>query len=61
MDVLVDSYANLWDIAPFMTIIPEAGGQISNLEGKPWQFQDRGFIASNGLLQKTMVNLVNNR
>lgn len=55
----VDAYAQLWDAAPFRIIIPEAGGTITNLEGKPLTFSDRGFIATNRKIHKDIVRLVN--
>lgn len=38
---------NLWDIAPMQVIIPEAGGQVSDEDGNPWE-PGKSFVASNG-------------
>lgn len=57
----VDGYLHLqlspWDTAAACLIIQEAGGQISRLDGQPWQYslQNQGIIASNGRLHQTIL------
>lgn len=60
MDISIDPYAQLWDFAPFATILPEAGGFISNLAGKPLGITDRGCVMSNGLLHKELMEVLTN-
>lgn len=59
IDALVDGYAQTWDAAPYITIIEDAGGKITNLKGEKWTLSDRGFIASNGLVHDEVVKIVN--
>lgn len=59
MDGFIDNYAQTWDVAPYISIIQEAGGKITNLKGEKWTLADRGYIASNGLLHDEIVRIVN--
>lgn len=58
MEVSIDPYAQLWDFAPFAIIIPEAGGSITNLEGKPLKLTDRGCVMSNGVLHDEIMEIL---
>ncbi|HVF69945.1 MAG TPA: inositol monophosphatase, partial [Xanthomonadales bacterium] len=58
MDASIDNYAQLWDFAAFAVIIPEAGGKITNYQGKPLSIKDRGFIASNGIIHDELLKIV---
>jgi len=60
IDALVDAYGQIWDIAPLKVIIEEAGGKITNWQGKEWSIRDQGFIATNGLLHGRVLQIVNN-
>ena len=57
----VDSYLNYnlkpWDIAAGHLLVTEAGGQISNLEGQPWQVDIVNFagLVSNGRLHSHLL------
>lgn len=59
MDASIDPYAKLWDFASFAVILPEAGGKVTNLEGKPLMADDQGIIASNGLIHDEIIRIVN--
>ena len=59
----LDAYFNLnmkpWDAAAGQLLIHEAGGQIVNLDNRPWQLDDPACIASNGLISPgVFVNLL---
>jgi histidinol phosphatase-like enzyme (inositol monophosphatase family) len=58
MDISVDPYAQLWDFAPFATILPEAGGSITNLHGNPLQLTDRGCVMSNNVLHEELMKIL---
>lgn len=58
MEASIDPYAQLWDFAPFATIVPEAGGTITNLHGKPLQLTDRGCVISNAVLHDELIGIV---
>ncbi len=59
MDALVDAYGKIWDVAPFKVIIEEAGGKLTNLQGKQWTIKDKGYIATNGFLHNQVVEIIN--
>jgi fructose-1,6-bisphosphatase/inositol monophosphatase family enzyme len=59
LDVMIDGYAQPWDVGPFATIIPEAGGKITNLKGEDLTLKDRGYIATNGILHDQVLTIVN--
>jgi len=47
-----------WDVAAAYIIIKEAGGELTNFKGKPWQLYDRTIIASNKALSKKLLKYV---
>lgn len=61
MEASLNGYGKMWDYAPFKVIIEEAGGKVTNLEGKPWQLHDAGFLASNRLLHDEIVKIINEK
>lgn len=48
----------IWDIAPNVLLLSEAGHKVTNIRGKPWKFGDRGLIAAEKNLHKQLVKLV---
>src|SRR6185437_4932194 len=57
MEADLNGYGSMWDYAPFKLIIEEAGGKVSNLEGKEWQLHDSGFLATNGILHDEIIKI----
>ncbi len=50
---------NKWDYAAGTLLVQEAGGTITDFDGKPWQFgAGNHFVASNGVVHKTLLQLV---
>jgi myo-inositol-1(or 4)-monophosphatase len=50
---------NKWDYAAGVLLIKEAGGKITDLEGRSWRFgQGDYFIASNGIVHDALLQLV---
>ena len=47
-----------YDFAAGTLLVQEAGGKITNLEGKPWKFPENYFIASNGVFHDLLVEEV---
>ncbi len=57
-EVMVDSIAEIWDLAPMAVIIPEAGGMFSSLQGGDF-IKDRSALATNfKLFQKVSKIMV---
>jgi fructose-1,6-bisphosphatase/inositol monophosphatase family enzyme len=61
MDVVIDSYATPWDYAPFIRIIPEAGGKVTDFEGKNWDLNTKNLVVTNGLLHDKIINIINSK
>jgi myo-inositol-1(or 4)-monophosphatase len=47
-----------WDVAAAYIVIKEAGGEILNFKGEPWQLYDGTVIASNSHLSKKLLRYV---
>lgn len=55
IDIFISKDASIWDYAPGVLMIREAGGVVLNFEGKDWTINDRELIASNKtLVEKTL-------
>lgn len=59
IDIVVEIGIKAYDIAPFVCIIPEAGGRISNERGGPFEIDVSGFVATNGLLHRSVISCFN--
>lgn len=49
---------NEWDVAAGFLIVEEAGGEITNLNGKKWKFNNKKYIISNGKVHKELLSYV---
>lgn len=47
-----------WDVAAGALIVEEAGGRVTDYEGRPWHLFSEGFVAAPPLLQRAMVRLI---
>lgn len=45
-----------WDVAAGILIVQEAGGQISNVYGAPFDFDDKSIVASNGKVHQQLID-----
>jgi myo-inositol-1(or 4)-monophosphatase len=52
---------NPWDVASGTLIVREAGGVVSDIDGKPFTMKSRDAVASNGLLHKELLELLKER
>ena len=57
---------NEWDICAGILLVEEAGGQVTNLRGKPVLFNQpttllQGLVASNGRLHAQLMDLITPR
>jgi len=50
--------ANLWDVAPGVLIIREAGGKATNFKGEDWGIKSKDLLASNGLIHHELLKVV---
>lgn len=44
-DVMIDPGLSLWDVAPMLVIVPEAGGRITTIDGKDARIKDGSTAA----------------
>ena len=44
-----------WDVAAGILLIEEAGGIVTNFEGKPYQFTDNNIVAGNPVIHSLML------
>ncbi len=64
-EAMIDPGINLWDIAPMLVAIPEAGGQITTWKGTNSYHTDKAlkpcnWVASNGKLHKELLSHLQN-
>lgn len=58
-DIALDSIMHVWDVAPLIPIIQEAGGSISDANGNT-SVDMTNAISSNGVLHEQIVSLIKN-
>ena len=54
-DVAAEPIVNLWDLAPLLVIVEEAGGRFTNLEGERTA-GGGSAVSSNGLLHDEVLS-----
>jgi myo-inositol-1(or 4)-monophosphatase len=47
-----------WDIAGGALVVTEAGGRVTNMDGRPFQSRGRDVLATNGLLHEAMLTVI---
>lgn len=57
LDLVVECGINVYDVAPFDIIIREAGGEVSDIEGRRLNLKTSSIVATNGRLHS--VSLLN--
>lgn len=55
IDIMVDAYTRIWDIAALTVIIEEAGGKVTDIDGNPISIESTSVIATNGKLHETVL------
>lgn len=61
VDLHVDAFGKIWDMAPFRVMLKEAGGKMTRLDGTPWTFEGSGALLSNGLLHNQALEIIAKR
>lgn len=51
---------NPWDVAGGRLLVEEAGGRVTDMEGRPFRPEGSDILASNGRIHRDMVTLLNN-
>jgi myo-inositol-1(or 4)-monophosphatase len=60
-DFNVDFTAKPWDLAAGALIVEEAGGKVTDIQGKPWNAYTQGFVASNGKVHEEVLSIVSGK
>lgn len=60
LDINIEAKVKIWDIAAPIVIIREAGGKVTDIEGNPITINSTSCLATNGLLHKNVVSVLNN-
>lgn len=47
-----------WDVAPGVLLVQEAGGEITDFKGNPWQPETSDLLFSNGRIHQTILDLL---
>ncbi len=55
LDVSVGTRNTVWDYAPTVLLVTEAGGRATDLSGEPWSLSSEGLIATNGALHEEVI------
>jgi fructose-1,6-bisphosphatase/inositol monophosphatase family enzyme len=55
LDVSVGTRNTVWDYAPTVLLVSEAGGRATDLSGEPWSLTSEGLIATNGALHDEVL------
>lgn len=58
IEATIDAGISAWDIAPIKVIVEEAGGRVTNFEGKEWSLSDKDCIVSNGLIHDEVIRIL---
>lgn len=61
LDILIDSGSDLYDYAPGVLLVKEAGGVVLNFEGKDWTFRDKTLLATNKKLASDVLQILKNK
>ncbi|HLD31384.1 MAG TPA: inositol monophosphatase family protein [Patescibacteria group bacterium] len=59
-DACLLSNVNSWDVAAGVILIREAGGRVTNFQGKHWQVGDNTLLASNGRIHHAIITKTKN-
>ncbi len=60
VDVEVEFNDKVWDFASGLLLIEEAGGKVTDFEGRPWSLDIKGYIASNKTIHQDILDTVRN-
>jgi myo-inositol-1(or 4)-monophosphatase len=58
LDVSVGTRNTVWDYAPTVLLVCEAGGRATDLDGSPWTLDSDGLIATNGALHDEVLEVL---
>ena len=60
VDVEIEFNDKVWDFAAGLLLVEEAGGKATDFKGRPWNTETKGYIASNGIIHKSVLKIIKN-
>jgi myo-inositol-1(or 4)-monophosphatase len=60
-DAFYEHKLQAWDSAAGFLIVEEAGGKVTDFDGKPFSIYQHRILASNGLIHEEMLDVINAR
>src|SRR5262245_9378486 len=55
-EAFIDNNSTPWDFAAVALIVREAGGRVTDFEGREWTKKSSSILASNGVLHRRLLN-----
>lgn len=59
IDIMMEASTKIWDIAALALIVEEAGGTVTNLQGKDYVADKTTILATNGKLHQSVLDMFN--
>ena len=47
-----------WDVAPGVLLVREAGGEVTDFKGNPWELEKSDLLFSNGIVHESLLNIL---
>jgi myo-inositol-1(or 4)-monophosphatase len=60
-DAYFTTKIELWDVAPGILLVQEAGGRVSDFQGNPWMPQTSDLLFSNGKVHEKILSLLSSQ
>ena len=58
VDLEIEFNDKLWDFAAGLLLVEEAGGKVTDFQGKEWGLHTRAYIASNGKVHEGVLKII---
>ncbi len=58
IDLDIEFNDKVWDFAAGLLLIEEAGGKATDFQGKKWNSNTKGYIASNGIVHQEVLKII---
>jgi len=58
IDLNVEFHDKVWDFAAGLLLVEEAGGSSTDFQGNKWSLKTKGYVASNGIMHKEVLELL---
>ncbi len=60
-DAFIDNSSTAWDFAGLSLMVREAGGRVTDFDGKEWNLNSQNIVASNSILHSGILNVINSK